>query len=39
VIEVTMKVQPNPKMQRSQMKFSHGDGKSDTIKPKLMKTL
>jgi len=39
VIEITMKVQPNPKMQRSQMKFSHGDGKSDTIKPKLMKTL
>ena len=39
VIEITMKVQPNPKMQRSQMKFSHGDGKNDTIKPKLMKTL
>jgi hypothetical protein len=39
VIEITMKVQPNPKMQRSQMKFSHGDGKNDTIKPKLMPKL
>jgi len=39
VIEITMKVQRNPKMQRSQMKFSHGDGKNDTIKPKLMPKL
>ena len=32
---VTLKMPTNPKMQRSQLKFSHGDGKNDTIKPKL----
>jgi hypothetical protein len=39
VLDVTLKVQVNPKMQRSQLKFSHGDGKNDTIKPKLMPKL
>ena len=35
-LDVTLKVQTNPKMNRSQLKFSHGDGKNDTIKPKLL---
>jgi hypothetical protein len=29
VIEITLKTPANPKMQRSQLKFSHGDGKND----------
>jgi hypothetical protein len=39
VIEITLKTPANPKMQRSQLKFSHGDGKNDQIKPKLMPKL
>jgi len=39
VIEVVLKTPANPKMTRSQLKFSHGDGKNDTVKPKLMPKL
>jgi hypothetical protein len=39
VLDVTLKVAVNPTMQRSALKFSHGDGKNDTIKPKLLPKL
>jgi hypothetical protein len=39
VIDVVLKTPANPKMTRSQLKFSHGDGKNDTVKPKLMPKL